>query len=36
MCIFQEDFGDVFTDFYNQVYEELRIEEMDKEKIDGK
>jgi hypothetical protein len=34
MYTLQEDFGDVFTTVYNQVYEELRIEEMDKEKID--
>jgi hypothetical protein len=33
-CILQEDLGDVFTVVYNQVYEEFRIEEMDKEKID--
>jgi flagellin-specific chaperone FliS len=32
MCTLQEDFGDVFTVVYNQVYEELRIEEIDKEK----
>jgi hypothetical protein len=27
------DFGDVFADVYNQVYEELRIEEMNIGKI---
>jgi hypothetical protein len=35
-CILQEDFGDIFTVVYNQVYEELRIEEIDKEKIERK
>jgi hypothetical protein len=34
MCTLQEDFGDVFTIAYNQVYEELRMKGMDKEKID--
>jgi flagellin-specific chaperone FliS len=29
-----EDFGDKFTVIYNKLYEELRIEEMGKEKID--
>jgi hypothetical protein len=33
-CISQEDFGEVFTVVYDQVYEELRIEEIYKEKID--
>jgi hypothetical protein len=32
MCTLREDFGDVFTVVYNQVYEKLRIEEIDKEK----
>jgi hypothetical protein len=32
MCTLQEDFGDEFSVLYNQVYEELRIEEIDKEK----
>jgi hypothetical protein len=36
MCSLREDFGDVFTVAYNQVYEELRIEEIDKEKIERK
>jgi L-fucose isomerase-like protein len=36
MCTLREDFGDVFTVVYNQVYEELRIEEIDKEKIERK
>jgi hypothetical protein len=30
MCTLQEDFDDVFTVVYNQVYEELKIAEMDK------
>jgi hypothetical protein len=33
-CRLQEDFCDVFTVVYNQVYEKFRIEDMDKEKID--
>jgi hypothetical protein len=33
-CTLQEDFCDVSSVVYNQVYEELRKEEMDKEKID--
>jgi hypothetical protein len=36
MCTLQEDYGDVFTIVYNQVYEELRIEQKDKEKIERK
>jgi hypothetical protein len=36
MCFLQEDLGDVFIVVYNQVYEELRIEEIDKEKIERK
>jgi flagellin-specific chaperone FliS len=36
MCTLREDFGDVFSVDYNQVYEELRIEEIDKEKIERK
>jgi hypothetical protein len=36
MCTLREDFCDVFTVVYNQVYEELRIEEIDKEKIERK
>jgi hypothetical protein len=32
----QKDFGDVFTVVYNQVYEELRTEEIEKEKIERK
>jgi hypothetical protein len=32
MYTLQEDFGDVLTVVYNEVYEELRIEEMDKKK----
>jgi hypothetical protein len=36
MCTLQEDFGDVFTVVYNQLYEELGIEETDKEKRRGK
>jgi hypothetical protein len=35
-CTLREDFGDVFSVVYNQVYEELRIEEIDKEKIERK
>jgi hypothetical protein len=36
MCTLGEDFGDVFTVVYNQVYEELRIEEIDKKKLKEK
>jgi hypothetical protein len=36
MCRLRENFDDVFTVVYNQVYEELRIEEIDKEKIERK
>jgi hypothetical protein len=36
MCTLREDFGDVYTVVYNQVYEELRIEEIDKEKFERK
>jgi hypothetical protein len=36
MCTLREDFGDVFTVVYNQVYEELKIEEIYKEKIERK
>jgi hypothetical protein len=32
----QEVSGDIFTIVYNQVYEELRIEKIDKEKIERK
>jgi hypothetical protein len=35
-CMLQKDFGDVFSVVYNQVYEELRIEEIDKEKLERK
>jgi hypothetical protein len=30
ICTLEENFEDVFTVFCNQVYEELKIEEMDK------
>jgi hypothetical protein len=33
-CTLQEDFDDVFIVVYIQIHEELRIEEMDKEKLD--
>jgi hypothetical protein len=34
MCSLQKDYCGVFTVVYNQEHEELRMEEMDKEKID--
>jgi hypothetical protein len=36
MCRLREDFGDVFTVVNNQVYDEMGIEEIDKEKIERK
>jgi hypothetical protein len=36
ICTLWEYFGDKFIVVYNQVYEELRIEEIDNEKIERK
>jgi hypothetical protein len=36
MCTLWEDFGDIFSVIYNQVYEKLKIEEIGTEKIERK